>query len=79
MNIWMLYVYRRQRRRLRFSLYCYYYLVTCDFEEWLSRGEKKRVKELDNVFEGAILALFHHHVHYLALLSSLVLGRSGVV
>lgn len=29
-------------------------------EEWLSWGEKKRVKEFDNVFEGAILALFHH-------------------
>lgn len=32
-------------------------------EEWLSWGEKKRVREFDNVFEGAILALFHHHVH----------------
>lgn len=49
------------------------------FEEWLSWGEKKRVREFDNVFEGAILTLFHHHVHYLALLSSLVLARSGVV
>lgn len=75
----MLSVYRRQRRRLRFSLYYYYYLVTCYFEEWLSWGEKKRAREFDNVFEGAILALFHHHVRYLALLSSLVLARSGVV
>lgn len=45
----MLSVYRRQRRRLRFSLYYYYYLVTCYFEEWLSWGEKKRVREFDNV------------------------------
>lgn len=48
-------------------------------EERLSWGEKKRVREFDNVFEGAILALFHHHVRNLALLSSLVLGRSGGV
>lgn len=32
-------------------------------EERLSWGEKKRAREFDNVFEGAILALFHHHVH----------------
>lgn len=25
-------------------------------EDWLSWGEKKRVREFDNVFEGAILA-----------------------
>lgn len=53
-------VYLRQRRRLRFSLYYYYYLVTCYFEEWLSWGKKKRVREFDNVSEGAILTLFHH-------------------
>lgn len=56
----MLSVYRRRRQRLRFSMYYYYCLVTCDFEEWLSWGEKKRVREFDNVSEGAILALFHH-------------------